>query len=93
MVSDDSVEKKGFSSTWDTFCGENPFDEKYGTIQNRKFGTGNYLPNQNCVWNVSSSDSDDMIEMKFLNLMIEDNPLCSNDYLAFYKERKINFRT
>lgn len=89
MVSDAQEERKGFVCQWETVCGENPYMERYGTIQNSNYGVGQYSPNQNCIWNVSSSNPTDLVEFKFKALSLEPNPLCSNDYLSLYKNNEI----
>ena len=71
MVTNDQIEKKGFSARWETLCGQNPRGEKLGTIQNRRYGLGTYLKNQDCVWNISASNPQDLIEIKFKDLDIE----------------------
>ena len=91
MVTDDETEEKGFAANWITVCGENPLGEMLGLVQSVNFGSGNYTANQNCVWNITSYDSGDLIEVKFKSIAIEPNPQCSNDYVALYKNNEISY--
>ena len=90
MVSDDETQDKGFAANWITVCGENPLGEMYGMVQSGNFGSGNYSANENCMWNISSFEPNDLIELKFKSIAVEPNPQCSNDYVALYKNNEVN---
>ncbi|XP_014475365.1 PREDICTED: cubilin [Dinoponera quadriceps] len=79
--SDSSISHDGFAFQWNSIepiCGGVLVDD-YGTITSPG-SPGRYPPNRDCYWNILVPESK-RIQFHFGQLMLEEHPTCTNDYL------------
>ncbi|KAA0194649.1 Metalloendopeptidase [Fasciolopsis buskii] len=84
--SDSSVQRKGFRAQHTTVCGGQLTAESspQNLYSHAKFGDLDYEPNQQCYWSISSKFENQTVLLRFLYFEVEEENLCTYDYLRIY---------
>ncbi|CAL8097727.1 unnamed protein product [Calicophoron daubneyi] len=84
--SDASVQRKGFRAQHTTVCGGHLYADEtvHNLYSHAKFGDLDYEPNQQCYWTISVESDNHTVLLRFLYFEIEEENLCTYDYLRVY---------
>lgn len=82
---DTSVQRKGFFASHSTACGGHlrATNKVKHIYSHAKFGAGMYDNGADCEWSIEA-DRDKNVQLKFLTFDVEEERMCSYDYVEVY---------